>query len=185
MRILKWIGIVAAVAALSAGAMAQKATPEEMGTFADKSGMGVLHMNANLGSFKVIDGKGRLDVSFTGTYLITKYNGKALQIEGKIRKEYDKNGRTVFTGTGRIIAEGEWRGLEWFGKDMHAVWYGSGALRINGEFDRSFRTGDYWYEDPAEKQSWPASSVMTVYMPKPDYSGTTKSVPRERRSGGG
>lgn len=177
--------VLAAVVAVAGLASAQRATPEEMGEFAGKDGFGVLHMSTNLGSFKIIDGKGRIDVSFTGTVLITKYNGKELQITGSVKKEYDKNGRTLFTGTGRIIASGSWRGFQWFGKNMKSVWYGNGAIRLNGEFDRNFKTGDYWYESADEKQAFPATSVLTVYLPKPDFQGNQSAVPRERKKGGG
>ncbi|MBS1707874.1 MAG: hypothetical protein JSS65_04040 [Armatimonadetes bacterium] len=181
MRSLFLAGALAATAL----AGAQAATPEQMGEFAGKPNMGVLHLQANLGSFKSIDGKGRFDVSFTGTVLLANYSGKALQISGNVRKEYDDKGRLVYFGTGRIVASGEWRGLQWFGKDMHAVWYGSGVIRVAGEFDRNFKTGDYWYDIADEKQAFPATSVMTVYVPKPDFTGTTSAVPRERKKGGG
>lgn len=177
--------LFSALCFLAAAACAQQATPSEMGGFASQPGLGVIHLQTRLGSFKIIDGKGRVTVDFSGTFLITKYNGKALVITGKVRKEYDEKGRTVFTGTGQITAEGEWRGLEWFGRDMHATWYGIGIIRLSGEFDRDFKTGDYWYDDAAEKQSWPATSVMTVVLPKPQTAGTTTKVPRERKSGGG
>lgn len=178
--------LVVAVAVAVAGlAQAQKATPEEMGEFASRTDFGILHMTTNLGSFKIIDGKGRIDVSFTGTVLVTKYKGKDLQVLGNVKKEYDEKGRTLFTGTGRIIASGEWRGFQWFGKNMNAVWYGNGAIRLAGEFDRNFKTGDYWYDAADEKQAFPATSVITVYLPKPEFQGKQSAVPRERQKGGG
>ncbi|MBX3111493.1 MAG: hypothetical protein KF857_05730 [Fimbriimonadaceae bacterium] len=185
MKIFKVSSLVVAAVAVAGSAHAQAATPEQMGDFAGKPGMAVMHLQTNLGSFKVIDGKGRIDVTFTGTVLVTKYNGKELQVSGKVRKEYDKNGRTLFTGTGRIVASGEWRGFQWFGKNMSAVWYGSGAIRLAGEFDRNFKTGDYWYDNAEEKQAFPATSVLTVYLPKPDFQGNQTAVPRERKKGGG
>lgn len=131
----------------------------------------------------MIDCQGRLDVKFSGTLLVSKLeNGELKIVEGKLKKEYDKNGRAVYTGSARIIVTGKWRGVQWFGSDMSAVFYGAGFARITGEFDRNLNTGDYWYDsDPP--QSFPSASVISLTVPKANYGADTKLKPVPRVGG--
>jgi hypothetical protein len=177
------IGLVAGMMAATLVNFAQKATPEQMGSFAGKEGLGTFHMQTKLGSFKLIDCEGRLDVKFSGTLLVSQLEGGTMQVlEGKLRKEYDKSGRAVYTGAARIVVSGKWRGIQWFGSDMNATFYGRGFARITGEFDRNLKTGDYWYED-GEKMAFPSSSVMSMPVPQANYGADTKLKPTPRVGG--
>lgn len=156
-----WIG---AGLAASVAAFAQPATPEQRGTVTLSPDYGTLHLETKLGSFKLLDGVGRAEISFTGTMLLNQADGK-VEISGKLRKEYEGHNRVVYFGTGKVIVTGKWRGIQWFGRDMKAVWYGAGAARLAGEFDRDLNTGKFWYDDPKKKQDWSATGTFTITLP--------------------
>ena len=163
-------------------ALAQKAAPEQMGRFGDKPGYGTLHLNTHLGSFKILPGEGRLDASFTGTFLVSGLKGD-LTTEGSLTKEYEGMGRTVYHGTGRIVLEGQWRAAQWFGTDLNATWFGSGIIRIIAEFDKDLKTGEYWYNDPDDKGVWP-NSLITLPLPEQGVGISPDVKPTKRGSGG-
>lgn len=148
-----------------------------------------MHMQSNLGSFKIIPATddrgnpdaGRLEFSFTGTVLISKLDGKATVSEG-VRKEFDDLDRVVFHGTGSIVIDGKWRAVQWFGGDMEAVWYGRGIARMVGEFDRNLETGNYWFDDPVSKQSW-MTQIREIHLPQRQFGSNV--VPKDRGSGDG
>ncbi|MES1227591.1 MAG: hypothetical protein ABUL72_02910 [Armatimonadota bacterium] len=144
---------------------------------------GVLHFVSHLGSFKSIDGDGRLEFEFKGTVLVTRLQGKVTPT-GSIRVEYDKDNRRIYTGSGRLLIEGKWRGVQWFGSNMKGIWWGTGAIRLVGEFDKNLQTGDYWYDNIAEKSSWPATGTITLWLPKPVYGSDAEVTPKERKKGG-
>ena len=167
------------IAALATATIAQEPTKEAL----KAKGWGKLYFNSHLGSFKCIDGSGRMEFQFAGTVLVTKIQG-TVTATGNIKKEYEKNGRQVFSGRGNIVVDGKWRGVQWFGSDMVGSWYGSGAIRLIGEFDRNLQTGDYWYDGDPIKQAWNGSSMVTATLPKPIYGADTDVVPVERKKGG-
>ncbi len=163
-------------------AFAQKATPEQRGSFEEKPEFGTLHMTSNLGSFKIIPGKGRIDVTFTGTFLISGLKGER-QVIGDLRKEFEGMEREVYHGTGRIVVEGEWRALQWFGSDMNAVWFGAGAIRVTGEFDKDLKTGEFWFDDPAQREYW-ATHLQQFFLPPFNPALQGGAQPTRRGSGG-
>jgi len=133
-------------------------------------GFGTIHFQTRLGSFKIIDGRGRVEFDFNGTVMISELKGK-FDVTGKVRKEYDKHDRVIYTGIGHVVVTGEWRGIQWFGKDLKAVWYGAGMIRLSGEFDKDQKTGDVWYDDPAKVNYWPGGNTMDLPNPqvRPGY----------------
>ncbi|MCW5941477.1 MAG: hypothetical protein KIS66_04550 [Fimbriimonadaceae bacterium] len=155
---------------------------------------GTLNMKANLGSFKLlsvtdpntrvnIPGEGQLVFDFAGTVMVNDYKGAPIQIIGNIKKEYEKYGRQAFHGKGRMILEGTWRAVQWFGSDLTLFrWYGQGLIRIVGEFDRDQNIGEYWYEDPAKKFYWYAQSTTVT---NPQMTRGPQAAPRERGGAGG
>lgn len=165
--------------ALTVLSFAQPATAAQKGRFNDKS-YGTLHMRTNIGSAKFIDGVGRLELSFTGTLLISGYKGDAVVITGDVRKEYDGKGRTVYFGKGRAVFSGNWRGVQWFGRDFQSVWYGTGVVRIRGEFDKDLNTGEYWFNNPEEKQYWATQGTQDVRNPAWDSSSAPSAPPIRR-----
>lgn len=144
---------------------------------------GELNMTTKIGSFKLLDGVGRVEVSFSGTMLVSQLKGQ-ISTSGNLKKEYDARERQVYHGTGRVVIDGEFRGIQWFGTNMNGVWRGRGVARITGEFDQNLETGYYWYgKDPSRKVPW---SMYGTTVLNPEQSAGGSGVPVERpRSGGG
>ncbi|MCH7814787.1 MAG: hypothetical protein IID40_12295 [Planctomycetes bacterium] len=170
------------VAALLTPALAQRATPEQMGQIGQRADYSTLHMESNLGSFKIIDGQGRCEISCTGTVLVNGLEGH-IEASPGMKVEYEGMGRTVYHGTGKLVVTGKWRALQWFGTDMAGVWYGRGVMRIIGEFDRDLNTGTYWYSDPSDTGNWP-THMMEIRLPE-KLLGVPEGVTPRRRGGGG
>ncbi|MBX3095909.1 MAG: hypothetical protein KF812_03530 [Fimbriimonadaceae bacterium] len=173
--------VVLGASLLAAVMWAQPATPAQMGSIPDKPEYGTLHLSTRLGSFRTIDGVGRAEFTFSGTVLVSKLKGK-VTMSGNVREEYKDEERAVYHGTGRCVVEGEWRAVQWFGRDMNFVWYGKGIARVTGDFDANQETGWYWYDDPTDRMPWPAANSRDVVLPK---RGVTDRIPTIRpRSGG-
>lgn len=185
-RILPLILAVAGAANFATAQMSVVPTtsvPEPAATDLNSKGWGIIHFVSNLGSFKCIDGYGRLEFEFKGTVLIANLEGTATPT-GTIREEYSADKRKVYTGAGRLVVEGKWRGVQWFGSNMRGVWWGKGAIRFVGEFDKNLQTGDYWFEKLDEKQSWPAVGTITMFLPRVNYTSDENVVPKEKKKGG-
>ena len=153
--------------ATAATSWGQIATAAQRGTFPLDKKYGTLHFNANIGSYKVINGEGRIEMALTGTIVIINYKGNTIQVSGNMQKQYDKDGRVGYIGTGRVVLNGTWRGVQVFGRGLQAVWYGLGSVRLRGEFDKNLNTGQYWYDDSTEKEYWYAQGVLEARLPKP------------------
>lgn len=172
------------VLALAVSALSQPATDAQRAGVPAKSGYGTLHLRSEVGSFRLIDGVGRLEISFSGTLLISqakqidKDSKLVLQQEGSFTKEYERDGRIVFHGTGRLVLVASFRAVQWFGTKMSAVWYGAGIARLTGEIDRNLKTGEYWYDDPAKKTPWYPNGATTITLPSAE---STAPIPRERK----
>ncbi len=152
-----------AVTVLTPLAHSQRATPEQMQGLPDRPDYYTIHLNSNLGSFKMY-GEGAVTVNFTGTILVSQLQGN-VSYTGTVKEEYEGLGRQIFHGKGQIKVTGKWRAIQWFGSDMDAVWYGGGFMRIMGEFDRDLKTGLYWYEDAEDKKPW-QTFLFEVYLPE-------------------
>ncbi len=160
-------------------AFAQPATPEQRAGVEPNPGFGTMHLQTNLGSFKLVDGKGRAEFTFTGTVLLSQVKGQA-SVTGDVRKEYDARGRQVYSGTGKVVVVGSWRGIQWFGRNMKGFWYGAGVARVGGEFDRNLKTGELWYDDPKTVMAWPAQGTGDFILPQ---SGAASHKPKVRVKG--
>lgn len=174
---------ITALALAACPNFAQQASAVQMGKFAGRSDMDTLHMSTKIGSFKIIDGEGRLEFTFKGTLLVSKLEGQLTTLAGNLRKEYDKNNRAVYTGGGTVAIEGKWRGVQWFGSDMTATYWGKGVCRITGEFDRNLETGYYWYRDPAKKKPFPSSNVIDLRIPAENYGADLNAKPQIKQGG--
>jgi len=164
-------------------ALAQKATPEQMGQFGERADYSTIHMESNLGSFKILNGQGRCEFSFTGSVLVSGLSPDGhVETSPGVTVEFSGLNRTVYHGTGHMVVSGTWRALQWFGTDMSGVWYGQGVMRIIGEFDRDLNTGTYWYSDPTDTGNWP-TNMMELTLPERRLGGAQGIVPR-RRGGG-
>lgn len=176
--------LIIAGLALVGSAVPQNATPAQMAGVTPSSKYSTVHLQTKLGSFKSIDGEGRFEVTCAGTVLLSNFKGKA-EVSSGWRKEHEGRGRVIYSGKGKIVLTGSWRGFQWFGRDMSAVWYGKGVVRVVGEFDRNLKTGDYWYDDPKQKLPWFSAGVTTVYLPKQNFGADLNAKPVERKRPGG
>lgn len=167
-----------ATALLSASVMAQPATAAQKAGVTPKADYGTIHMEAPIGSFRLIDGEGRLEMTFRGSVLVSSLQGTVVPGPG-VKKEVTRGDRQVFFGEGRIVVTGKWRAVQWFGGNMKAVWYGRGLARLTGEFDRNLNPGRYWYEDPSKKLYWFPNSAITVTLPQ-QIQGKPASAPKRR-----
>ena len=160
--------ILAAAAVLATAlAVPQEATPEQIGRWPvnDPKFAGV-HFETKLGSFRSINGTGRFEVSFEGTILVAELKkGGTMSVSGNLHKEYEGMDRVVYTGQGKLIVDGEWRAIQWYGKNMKGYWYGHGSMRCVGEFDENLNTGTFWYTDPASKVTWYATQTLEMFLP--------------------
>lgn len=163
-------------------ASAQPATPAQMAGVTPDPGYATCHFQTRIGSFKIIDGVGRVEIDFTGTVLVNRLEG-TLSVTGQVRKEYDRDGRVVWTGRGKAVATGKWRGVQWFGRDLRGVWYGRGVIRFGGEFDRDGRSGEFWFDDPAKPMFWPSGTTSDYPVPPISF-GQNKNIKVKTKKSG-
>ena len=174
--------------ALLTPAFAQKASLEQMGKHAAKTEFGTLHLKCGLGSFKTRPKnpigfvEGRMEITFSGSILVNGLKG-TVEVGPGLTKEFDDIGRQIYHGTGRLVVDGQWRGLQWFGSDMEAVWFGSGIASLIGEFDKNLYTGEYWFDDPTSKGNW-NTHMTTVVLPEMRFGVTPGVVPTKKGEGG-
>jgi len=174
--------ITLALTAVLAAAVSfsQPATPAQRAGVPANPGFGTMHYQTKVGSFKMLDAQGRVEIDFTGTLLLSRYEGLPAAVSGDIRVEYDNKDRqkVVYFGSGRIVLNGKWRGAQIFGRNLRAVWFGAGVVRLSGEFDRNLETGWYWYDDPADRGPWPSQGVADFHLPP--FRLATPAKPRAR-----
>lgn len=164
--------------ALSCGGWAQPATQAQREGVAPNPAFRTLHFRTSLGSFKLIDGQGRAELSFTGTILVVNLEGK-LTTKGELTQQYDERGRKAFFGRGTIIVTGKWRGIQCFGREIRGTWFGQGIAHVSGDFDRNLETGWFWYDDPTKREAFPSQGIRTVFLPDAT-SQAPQVVPRAR-----
>lgn len=175
---MKRISPALIVAALVANACAQ--TPAAPPAAPAKTG--TIHFRTTLGSFKFINGSGKVSVSFTGSFLVSGLQG-TVSTSGNLRKEYDEKNRQVYFGTGTIVVNGQFRALQWFGRNMQGDWTGNGRARFVGEFDRNLKTGEFWYDNNPEREQW--GTFREVDVP-PQIAERPKPIDRSKvKKGGG
>lgn len=139
-----------------------------------------------LGSFKLLPYNeeaiptGTLNMSFTGTILITGLEGD-LQLGGNLRKEWeDKEAKKVaYFGTGTIRFNGKMKSLQWFGRNLKGTFKGNGFFRLYGEFDDKLETGFYTYKGETDRRPW-GTQGMPMMVPQQIYnSGDNVKIKEE------
>jgi hypothetical protein len=154
---------------------------------AQKERYGTMYLTTKVGSFKILGvaqkpAEGHLEISFTGTLLV---NGTPkITPSGNLRVEFNKPERKqiAYHGTGKLVIDGKYDAIQWFGRDMNATWTGFGIVRLVGEFDKDLNTGQYWYSDnPNDKRSWTA---QLNERPNPGRPVTDFTVIPKARGGG-
>jgi len=180
-------GLSAGVAlALCAFLLAQGDKPTTRTAIPNDPNIGEINLTTRIGSFKLLDGVGRVEVSFTGTMLVSQLKG-TITTSGNLKEEYTSKTKEAWHGTGKIIVDGEFRAIQWFGTNLSGKWRGRGTARIYGEFDTNLETGYYWYSnDPSRKIPW-SMYGMTVYLPEMQTGGSGQPVERKPsgKTGGG
>jgi hypothetical protein len=164
------------VPAAIVGALAFAQGPSSNPAPAQPPTIGTLNFESNLGSFKLIDGSGRVEVSFVGTVMVNGLKG-TITPSGNLRKEYEGKGRTAYFGSGKLVIDGQFRGIQAFGKKFKGVWRGRGMARLYGEFDDQLNTGFYWYDDIEMRQYW-SPYGSTLELPERKIGGN--AIPQER-----
>ena len=91
-----------------------------------------------------------------------------VEVTGNVRSEYNNREykRQVYNGSGKIVVDGKFEAIQFFGRNVSGTWNGWGLVRFYGEFDKDLNTGDYWYPDkPNEKFPW-GNYGSTAFNPK-------------------
>lgn len=128
-----------------------------------------LLFKSNLGSFKLQRGIdpawGKLEFSFTGTVLVSGLVKGTVTPGPNVRLEYSdkKYRKLVYHGSGKIVIDGTFDAIQFFGVNVSGTFTGLGIFRPYGEFDRNLNTGEYWYEGD-EHQDW-GTGGPTVPVP--------------------
>ena len=129
-----------------------------------------LYFSTTVGSFKILPPgpdktKGTLDMEFEGTLMVSELKGQITPGAG-VRLEYSrpKHGRQVYFGKGHIRVSGDFRSMQFFGRNLKGSYTGVGVARLYGEFDKNMETGYYWFASKPEKIDW-GSYGRTVYVP--------------------
>ncbi len=177
-RLYKPLCIAAIAVFAFAGAQLNPAPPP---------GADTIYLSSGVGSFKIVGGSptappvGRLEVSFTGTLLLSDPQGD-LQVTGNLKKEFEAHKKVVYHGTGKVVINGKFFSAQWFGKDMTATFKCTALVRAYGEFDKNLDTGSFWYgNELTHKQPWMTGGrVIEVPQPARDR----RIVPKVRSSGG-
>lgn len=142
---------------------------------------GIMRLETTLGSFSLPKGKGRIEMNFRGTILLSDYKGADPVFEGNIRKEYEGHGRMVWFGKGKVTLDGEWRNFQWFGGDLNMVWRGIGIARLYGEFDpQTGMAGTVQVDDEPAKPWYTTGTIH--YVPK-ELNPAWETIKRNREQG--
>lgn len=130
-----------------------------------------LSLKTKLGSFRLLPKgpipiQGKFTISFTGTILISGMKG-TIQPSGNIRQEVNdvKHQRQVFFGTGKLVMNGQYKAVQWFGRDMNAVFEGFGIFQLYGEYDKNLETGIFSYDNYKTVQKWETYG-RAAYVPE-------------------
>ena len=178
--------LTAGALALCAFLLAQGTKPTTKAAVPADPNTGEINFTTHIGSFKLLDGVGRVEMNFTGTMLVSQLKG-TVTTSGNIKKEYTSKTKEAWHGTGKIIIDGQFLAVQWFGTNLAGKWRGRGTARVYGEFDTNLETGYYWYSnDPSRKIPW-SMYGMTVYLPEMQTGGTGQPVERKPsgKPGGG
>jgi len=172
--------VVATAFIAGAIVLAQSQLPDK-GTATAEKPTERIDFESKLGSFKLIDGTGHVEFSFTGTVMLNGVEGP-LKVSPGLRKEFDDMGRVAYFGTGSISLDGKFRGIQCFGKNLKGWWNGNGVGRLYGEFDENLKTGTYKFAKQSRAEFW--SPYGTTFSLPPFQMGTADVNPVERKSGG-
>lgn len=174
---------VSSLALLTIPALCLPQTPPKVSPTASPDEMGEMVFSTSIGSFKLVspgerNAQGKLVMNFRGTLLVVGYKPNTpnaqVQVEGNLRKEYENSSRerVLFHGQGRVVLDGKFKSVQWFGRDLQGKFNGLGIFRLYGEFDSKGQTGSYTIT--GDKTRYWATGGMVVVVPKPDLAKVAK-----------
>ena len=166
------------LAAVASLAVAQTPAPKD----------DTLFFSTTVGSFKLLPPgpdktKGALEMDFEGTVMVSGLKGAATPGPG-VRLELNRadHNRQVYFGKGHIRIDGEYRAIQFFGRNLKGRFTGVTIARLYGEFDKNMETGYYWYASQPEKQDWGSyGRTLTVppYKAAAGAQGKVRDVPKK------
>ena len=142
-----------------------------------------LFFSTTVGSFKLLPPgpdttRGTLDMDFEGTLMVSGLKGTIVPGAG-VRMEYERPryARKVYFGKGHIRISGEYRAIQFFGRNLKGSFKGNTVARLYGEFDKNMETGYYWFASQPTKQDWGSyGRTLTVPPYKSPQDATTGKV---------
>ncbi len=145
-----------------------------------------LHFNTKIGSFKLLEGEGKIQFSFTGSVMLNVYKDTKVTFTGDVKRQYEGRGREVYFGSGTCTMVGRWKAVQWFGRNLNGMWWGNGRIRLISEFFKDPKTGElvtgqYWYNDPNNKSYWFSGGVHEIAVPEVKYDNS--DIPIKERKG--
>ena len=150
-----------------------------------------LFFSTTVGSFKLLppgpdSTKGTLDMDFNGTVMVSGLNGQVTPGPG-IRLELSRpdHKREVYFGKGHIRVSGDFRAIQFFGRNLKGSYKGTAVGRFYGEFDKNMETGYFWYASAPTKQDWGSYGRTLVIPPPPATAaagqpGKVRDVPAKK-----
>jgi len=148
-----------------------------------------LYLQTGVGSFKLLPPgpdktRGTLDIDFEGTIMVSGLTGTATPGAGvRLELERKDHNRQVYFGKGHIRISGEFRAIQFFGRNLKGSYNGVAVARLYGEFDKNMETGYYWYASQPEKQDWGAYGRTLVCPPQKMAPLTPKGKVRDVGNG--
>lgn len=129
-----------------------------------------MFFSTTVGSFKILPPgpdmtHGTLDMDFTGTVMVSGLNGQVVPSSG-VRLELSRpdHKRAVYFGKGHIHVSGDFRAIQFFGRNLKGSYRGVAVVRLYGEFDKNMETGYVWFTSQPQKRDW-GTSGMTLTVP--------------------
>lgn len=134
-------------------------------------GYATLHFNTKIGSFKLLEGEGKVQFSFRGSVMLNVLKNTKVSFSGDVKRQYEGRGREVYFGTGTCTIIGRWNSVQFFGRNLSGMWWGTGRIRLVSEFFKDEATGElvtgqFWYNDPKDKNFWFNGGVHEISLPE-------------------
>lgn len=173
MRFMPKRTVAAALAALL-GAVASAQTPTSA------PAKDTIYMTTTVGSFKFIapsekPTNGTMDIDFEGTVMVSGLVGSVVPGAGvRLEIERKDHDRQVYFGKGHLHVAGDFRAIQFFGRNLKGSFTGTAVARLYGEFDKNMETGYFWFASDPKKVDWGANG-HNVNIP-PQQAATPSKV---------
>ncbi len=144
-----------------------------------------LFFSTLVGSFKLLPPgpdttHGTLDMEFNGTVMVSGLTGQVTPGPGvRLELSRPEHKRQVYFGKGHIRVTGEFRAIQFFGRNLKGSYQGVAVARLYGEFDKNMETGYYWYSSAPTKQDWGSYGRTLIVPPSAQATGTVTGKVRD------